>query len=231
MATSTMIRKLSMPLSIVAAAGLAFGTATGANATSFSGSGTGFSIPDNNATGASSTITITDDLIISDMTVTLNNLTHTWIGDLVASLTNLNTGTTVDLFNRIGRTGGSGFGDSSNFGGNYSFNDASTGNLWTTAAGIDTSTTIPTGEYFSTTTNGAVSLLSAFSGQSALGTWQLSIKDLAGGDTGSFASWSISGQGQPVPEPASVLGLFAFGAMSAGSMIKRKQQQKATVKA
>ncbi|WP_016952934.1 hypothetical protein [Anabaena sp. PCC 7108] len=34
-----------------------------------------------------------------------------------------------------------------------------------------------------------------------------------------------------VPESTSVLGLLAFGAMSAGSMIKRKQQQKVIVKA
>ena len=32
-----------------------------------------------------------------------------------------------------------------------------------------------------------------------------------------------------VPEPASVLGLLAFGAMGAGSTLKRKQQQKANV--
>ena len=35
----------------------------------------------------------------------------------------------------------------------------------------------------------------------------------------------------PVPEPASTLGLLTLGAMGAGSMLKRKQQQKATVKA
>ncbi|MEP0754605.1 PEP-CTERM sorting domain-containing protein [Trichocoleus sp. DQ-A3] len=34
-----------------------------------------------------------------------------------------------------------------------------------------------------------------------------------------------------VPEPASTFGLLALGAMGAGSMLKRKQQQKATVKA
>ncbi|MTJ08095.1 MULTISPECIES: PEP-CTERM sorting domain-containing protein [unclassified Anabaena] len=34
-----------------------------------------------------------------------------------------------------------------------------------------------------------------------------------------------------VPEPASMLGFLAFGAMGAGSMIKRKQQQKTILKA
>ena len=36
---------------------------------------------------------------------------------------------------------------------------------------------------------------------------------------------------QSVPEPASTLGLLALGAMGTGSLFKRKQQQKATVKA
>ena len=47
-------------------------------------------------------------------------------------------------------------------------------------------------------------------------------------DAGSFSN-TISGVGNitSVPEPASVLGLLAFGAMGAGSALKRKQQQKA----
>ena len=34
-----------------------------------------------------------------------------------------------------------------------------------------------------------------------------------------------------VPEPSSVLGLFAFGAVGAGSLVKRKQQKKASLSA
>ncbi len=232
MATSTMIKKLSMPLSIAAAAGIAFATATAANAATFTGSG--FNIPDNNATGVSSTISITDNFTIADVTVTLNNLTHTWIGDLVASLTNLTTGTTVNLFNRVGRTT-LGVGDSTNFSGNYSFNDTFTGSLWTTAAGLNGIANIPSGNYYATAATGTVSLLSAFSGQSALGDWQLNIQDRTGLDTGSLGSWSLAltpaQPAQPVPEPASAFSLLALGAMGAGSMLKRKQQQKATVKA
>ncbi len=41
----------------------------------------------------------------------------------------------------------------------------------------------------------------------------------------------MSGQAVAVPEPASVLGLLAFGAMGVGTALKRKQQQKAPVKA
>ncbi|MTJ08830.1 MULTISPECIES: PEP-CTERM sorting domain-containing protein [unclassified Anabaena] len=45
------------------------------------------------------------------------------------------------------------------------------------------------------------------------------------------ASLPSTGPSTSVPEPASVLGLFAFGAIGAGSLLKRKQQQQATVKA
>jgi subtilisin-like proprotein convertase family protein len=44
-------------------------------------------IPDNNATGVSHTISITDDIRISDLRVTID-LTHTWVGDLTITLTN-----------------------------------------------------------------------------------------------------------------------------------------------
>lgn len=39
---------------------------------------------------------------------------------------------------------------------------------------------------------------------------------------------TIGSKSEPVPEPTSVMGLLAVGAFSAGSMLKRKQQQKAT---
>ncbi|WP_199292056.1 DVUA0089 family protein [Coleofasciculus sp. FACHB-712] len=44
---------------------------------------------------------------------------------------------------------------------------------------------------------------------------------------------TLAGDENPtsVPEPASALGLLAFGTLGAGSLLKRKQQQKGTVKA
>jgi hypothetical protein len=41
-----------------------------------------------------------------------------------------------------------------------------------------------------------------------------------------FSERSLPGASQSVPEPASVLGLLAFGALGASSVLKRKQQQK-----
>src|SRR5947209_16248055 len=39
-----------------------------------------------------------------NVTVTINGLQHTWAGDVSATLTNLTTGISADLFNRIGKT-------------------------------------------------------------------------------------------------------------------------------
>ena len=45
----------------------------------FTGSGSGFTIPDNNTTGASSDIVVADNFPINDITVSLNSITHTWM--------------------------------------------------------------------------------------------------------------------------------------------------------
>jgi hypothetical protein len=50
-----------------------------------------------------------------------------------------------------------------------------------------------------------------------------------GFSSGSY-SISLSQPTSSVPEPGSVLGLLALGGLGAGSVLKRKQQQKATVK-
>ncbi|MCP2732645.1 proprotein convertase P-domain-containing protein [Limnofasciculus baicalensis] len=227
MSTSTLLKSLSIAAAGTAAF-IALGSTGSAQALTINYSGSGFSIPDGNPTGVSSNIVVSDNLNISDITVTLNNLNHTWIGDLVATLTNVTTNTTVSLFNRVGRVG-SGIGDSSNFGGTYSFNSAFTGNLWTTAAGLNGSQNIPSGNYFPTGANSAAIAspsLTAFNGELSQGTWQLRISDNAGGDTGPLGSWNLSVTGQPVPEPGSVLGLLAMGAMGAGSTLMRKKGQK-----
>jgi len=195
-----------------------------ASAVTFTGTGTGFSIPDNNATGASSTITIptSSNFSITNITVTLNNLTHSWVGDLIANLTYVPTNTTVTLFNRIGRVS-SGVGDSSNFNGNYSFNDAFTGNIWSVAASGNSSFNIPSGNYFPTGAGSGtlVPILTSLGGSQTAGDWRLTISDNAEDDTGSLGSWTLNLQGTPIPEPSSGLGLLALGLLGAGAALKR----------
>ena len=200
-----------------------------ASAVTFTGTGTGFNIPDGNTTGASSTITVPtgSNFSITNITVTLNNLTHTFVGDLIANLTYVPTNTTVSLFNRIGLVS-SGFGDSSNFNGNYSFNDAFTGNLWTVAASGGGDFVIPGGNYFPTGADSGtlVPILTSLGGSQTAGDWRLTISDNEEDDTGSLGSWTLNLQGTPlapvsVPESNSVLGLLALGLLGTAAAFRR----------
>ncbi len=201
-----------------------------ASAVTFTGTGTGFNIPDNNATGASSTITVPtgSNFLITDITVTLNNLTHSWSGDLIANLTYVPTNTTVTLFNQIGHVVGGSISDGSNFNGNYSFNDAFTGNIWSVAAGLNNEQNIPSGNYFPTGANSGtlVPILTSLGGSQTAGDWRLTISDNAGDDTGSLGSWTLELQGTPlapvsVPESNSVLGLLALGLLGTAAAFRR----------
>ncbi|NCS13392.1 MAG: proprotein convertase P-domain, (modular protein) [Microcystis aeruginosa G13-09] len=223
MNTTTTFKSLSLAGVVFAStvSAIASLTVLPASAVSFTGTGAGFNIPDNNATGASSTIVVPDSFSITDITVTLNSLTHTYVGDLIATLTHVDTGTTVSLFNRIGRVNI--FADSSNFNGTYSFNDAFTGNIWAVAASGGSSFVIPSGNYFPTGAGSStlVPMLTSLSGELSSGTWRLTISDNEQLDTGALGSWALNLQGTPIPESSSVLGLLALGLLGAGAALKR----------
>jgi subtilisin-like proprotein convertase family protein len=182
-------------------------------------------------------IVISDPGFISDLTVTITGLNHTYVGDLIATLTNVNTGTSVDLFNRIGRAAapsyGNPFGDNSNFNGTYSFSNAFTADIWAAAAGGTTAFTVPAGDYFASTfkTSGATNVappssLALFNGQSLSSTWRLTISDNAASDTGSFSGWTLSGQATPVPVPPQAVGTFLFAGLAA---VKKRRSRKVAV--
>jgi hypothetical protein len=172
-------------------------------------------IPDGNPTGAFSDIVVAENFLINDITVGLL-LSHSYIGDLVATLTHTDTNTTVDLFNRVGRIT-SGGGDGSDLNGSYNFNDAFTGDLWTAASSVDSSSTIPGGDYFPTGAgSGAkVPMLTTISGLQSSGTWRLNISDVDFIIAGTLGSWSLNLQGSSpasVPGPLPLLGAgAAFG--------------------
>lgn len=188
----------------------------------FDYSGTGGVIPDQVGTTPGlfeSDIVVADTGALADITVTLKNLAHSWSGDLVVTITHLESGLSQTLFSRVGKTDATfGAGDSSNFAGDYSFNDAFTGNLWTAAEGGGTTFNIPGGEYFASAplTGLQVSLLDVFGGIDIAGTWRLSITDNAEFDTGSIGAWNLS---LTVPAPAA-LALFGLAGL-AGSRRRR----------
>lgn len=137
---------------------------------------------------------------------------HTWVGDIILRLTSPDAVVT-DLLVRAGKSvAATGFGDSSNLLGTYTFDDSATSKLITAAAGGDTSFVVPNGNYWATnnTFNGdgigftgeVVQTLNTLNGGVGDGTWTLFFSDNAGGDYAQVESWQINFVGSSVPEPS-----------------------------
>jgi subtilisin-like proprotein convertase family protein len=162
------------------------------NSASFTNSAT-ITIPDKgNATPYPSTINVSGlEGTISNLTVTLRNLTHTWTGDLDALLVGP-TGQAVVLFSDVGN------GPANNV--TFTLSDSASAALpnspissgtfrpmdYTDSSGPDVySSPAPAGPY--------ASALSVFSGLSANGAWSLYVGDDGPGDQGSFAGgWNLT---------------------------------------
>ncbi len=129
---------------------------TGTQALSSSQSASpGIAIPDGNSFGITSQITFsgTGETVNRNVNIDIN-ITHTWIGDLIVTLTSPSS-TRVTLHNRTG-------GDAENIVGNYPQN-------LTPFESLD-----------------------AFVGEPLDGTWNLTVSDNAGYDTGVLNSWAVS---------------------------------------
>lgn len=168
----------------------------------FPGSGGG-AIPDGDATGIDVTFQV------SGVTEEVRNvrvridLTHTWMGDLTATLVSPDGLARLKLFGRVGSNRGSGFGDSSNLSGVYEFGDDGMQDFWQSAASTDNSTAIPASGRYRTSTGGtgnvpttartnvggcSTLLQLAFRGlrgPQVNGTWTLNIADAEPTDAGS----------------------------------------------
>ena len=172
--------------------------------------GAGFAIPDLSTN--SSTITVADPGVVTNVTFTLNNLSHTFLSDLFGTLSH--DGVTVTWLNR---TGGS-----DDLGGTYTISD-----LGTTTLGSGVGNPRASGTY------SALSGLSAFNGTSVSGAWTLTIADQVGADVGNLRSWDLSLSSIPgsVPEPATwAMMLIGFGAIGV-SMRRRRSTVKAALAA
>ncbi len=182
-------------------------------------SGPGFSIPDNDPAGASSSIVIGANEIISDVDVTLFGADHTWVGDLVATIEHVDTATGATLFFRTGQIGISS-GDSSNLSGNYTFSDGGA-DWWAEAAARTGGEALTPGTYAASGfENAAVSLAAIFSGQSTAGTWTLTISDNSQDDFGLIAGWGLSFTSTPIPEPGT-FGVLTFAGV--GLLVRRRR--------
>jgi len=157
-----------------------------AGITTIHGSGDGFVIPDDDPGGASSSIIITEGGSIEDLDLVLSEIKHTWLGDLIITLTHVDSGTAWNISNRAGQLEGGNeeFGFDIDLDGIYTIDDESTSGSFHDQIGFE-GELLPPGDYNSLGT------LSNFDGLDIAGTWTLLISDNAGGDTGELGSWSL----------------------------------------
>jgi hypothetical protein len=201
--------------------------------------GPGGAIPDADPSGSPPGV-FTSDIVLNDpgfvcsgalqpadcngtnnfVSVTITGLQHTFAGDLIATLTNINSGISQDLFNRIQKNPSdpNDFGCACQFNGDYSFDQSTLfpNDIWTAASG--SADTIPSDNYWTTTAGSDTPTMfsAAFGGLPAAGTWRLTISDNSPGDTGSFLSWTLSLDVTgltSVPEPSLAIptGLLVLG--------------------
>ncbi|MEW5985892.1 MAG: SBBP repeat-containing protein [Chloroflexota bacterium] len=135
-------------------------------------------IPDDNAIGVSDDLLVTDTGTMDDLDVYLQ-VQHTWVGDLIFTLTHVDTGTAVTL---IDRPGGppppSCKGDDI---------DATLDDEATTPVEDVCEPTQPT-IYGTFSPNES---LSAFDQETLSGAWRLTAADVSGGDTGVLYLWCV----------------------------------------
>lgn len=162
--------------------------------------GTGGSIPDNGGPSNpfSSSVNVGTGGTISDVNVTLTGASHTWVGDLIITLSH--GATSVQLINRPGVPELSTVGYSWNLAGNYTFDDSGA-TTFESIGDVGSTFNLPSGTY------APENALSAFNGGNAAGTWTLSISDNAGLDIGSIGGWTLSVTTVPAPTSMALLGL------------------------
>lgn len=142
-------------------------------------------IPDNNTTGVNDDLVIPSGSSLVDLDVSVRAI-HTYVGDLIFTLTHVETGTVVTVIDRPGRTT-TGTGCSENHI-NATLDDEATSPVESQCATSGGATPPPYAIDGSFTPNNP---LSAFDGQSLTGTWRLNASDRAGADTGTLTEWCL----------------------------------------
>jgi subtilisin-like proprotein convertase family protein len=181
------------------AAAMSFGAPATASATVFTSANGPVTICD--LCNVTSTLDVTSHIVITDINALINNLMHTFDGDLRLSLIAPN-GTSIILSDRHGTSGRNYI--------NTVFDDGAVNSIAVGASPF-TGSFIPD------------QLLSAFNGLDAFGVWALRVQDLARADTGSINSWSLDINGTanvPAPGSLSLAGLAMLGLIASR---RRKQ--------
>jgi len=142
----------------------------------------GAPIADPPSPGITSNIVVAGGGIINNDFELGLEITHTWVGDVQARITHVDTATTVIAMDRPGQPA-SAFGCSRDDV-DATLSAAGSGPVETTCLNA-----VPTISGTLTPNNA----FTAFNGQSFNGTWTLAIQDFAGGDVGTLDVWCVNG--------------------------------------
>lgn len=195
------MRPLNLVLGI--ALGLAASTVV-AVPVSFPGGNTG-AIPDNDPINGRVVTFAVSGLAGTLTGVELTtNLTHTYAGDVTATLISPGGTARLVILGRPGAGRSSNVGDSSNFGGTYAFSDLGRPDLVPALAALDTNGTLGSGTFRTTSRGGSgrsnaggcpTSLRGVFAGLTAAevnGTWTLVVTDSFSGDVGTVGPTTLT---------------------------------------
>ncbi len=145
----------------------------------------GAAIPDNDPGGVTDTLVVADTGALLDLDVSVE-ATHTFVGDLVVTLVHQETGTSVTLIDRPGSPPGGGCsGDDV---------DALVDDEAANPIENQCMAPGPIAIDGSFTPNG---VLADFDGEDLAGSWDLTVADLAGADTGTLVEWCLVSVTQP----------------------------------
>jgi len=150
-------------------------------------------IPDNSPRGVVSTLTVADDYEIADLNFRLDNLTHTYTGDLTVLLRAPN-GLGTDLISGLGA--GSDGGPGNNFV-NTVIDDQASGDLFTITAAAAPFTGSWKPMFNNASWDGfgfphdLAGTLGRYNGLSTKGDWKVLVSDQFATDTGTLNAWSL----------------------------------------
>ena len=143
-------------------------------------------IPDGSGTPVSDSNIITDSFEITELVFAIS-IEHSWIGDLTAVLTHVDTGTSVIVIDQPGVPG-------SSFGCSGDDIEATLSDDAATSIENECSSGIPAISGTFTPNNP----LDAFDGENTAGTWTLAVSDSSSGGGGSVIEWSLAVNNPPI---------------------------------
>lgn len=160
-------------------------------ATGFASNNTSVSIPDGNSS-VTSAMQVTDNFSITDLNVYLD-ITHSWVGDLTVRIKSP-AGTSVTIVDRPGRI-------NSGYGCNGSDIDAFLDDEAATPVENECGSGIPSisGSFIPNNS------LSAFDGETTIGTWELTVSDSDALYSGTLNGWGIKYGYEITPPPLEVI--------------------------